>query len=260
MTAWLEQEGRGEAAVHFRLRDWLVSRQRFWGAPIPIVHCPSCGEVAVPDDELPVRLPKADLRLGGESLSRRPTWKHVACPNCGGEATRDTDTMDTFVDSSWYLFRYCSPGYDDGPFRREDVDRWMPVGQYTGGVEHAILHLLYTRFFTKVLYDLGSVGFTEPFPRLMNQGQVIYDGASMSKSKGNIVEPMPLVERWGADSMRLVMLFAGPFEDDIDWKVIEGTTRTAAPVCTHGSGACSRPSATRWSGVSRPRSPGRSCV
>jgi leucyl-tRNA synthetase len=224
VTAWLEQEGRGKATVNFRLRDWLLSRQRYWGAPIPIIHCPTCGEVAVPDDELPVLLPEdADFQLGGESpLARHPTWKHVRCPSCGGEATRDTDTMDTFVDSSWYLFRYCSPGYEGGPFRREDVDRWMPVGQYTGGVEHAILHLLYTRFFTKVLYDLGMVGFTEPFPRLMNQGQVIYDGASMSKSKGNIVEPMPLVERWGADTMRLIMLFAGPFEDDIDWKLIAG--------------------------------------
>jgi leucyl-tRNA synthetase len=224
VTAWLEREGRGEATVNFRLRDWLLSRQRYWGAPIPIVHCPTCGEVPVPDDELPVLLPDdADFQLGGESpLARHPTWKHVRCPSCGGAATRDTDTMDTFVDSSWYLFRYCSPGYEGGPFRREDVDRWMPVGQYTGGVEHAILHLLYTRFFTKVLYDLGMVGFTEPFPRLMNQGQVIYDGASMSKSKGNIVEPMPLVERWGADSMRLIMLFAGPFEDDIDWKLIAG--------------------------------------
>jgi len=224
VTAWLEREGRGEATVNFRLRDWLLSRQRYWGAPIPIVHCPTCGEVPVPDDDLPVLLPDdADFQLGGESpLARHPTWKHVRCPSCGGEATRDTDTMDTFVDSSWYLFRYCSPGYEGGPFRREDVDRWMPVGQYTGGVEHAILHLLYTRFFTKVLYDLGMVGFTEPFPRLMNQGQVIYDGASMSKSKGNIVEPMPLVERWGADSMRLIMLFAGPFEDDIDWKLIAG--------------------------------------
>ncbi|HYJ61781.1 MAG TPA: leucine--tRNA ligase, partial [Actinomycetota bacterium] len=223
VVAWLDAEGRGRAAVHFRLRDWLISRQRYWGAPIPIVHCPSCGEVAVPDDQLPVELPEdADFSLGGESpLARHPTWKHVACPSCGGDAVRDTDTMDTFVDSSWYFLRYCSPGYEEGPFRREDVDRWMPANQYTGGVEHAILHLLYCRFFTKVLHDLGMVGFVEPFPRLMNQGQVIYDGGSMSKSKGNIVEPMPLIERWGADTMRLTMLFAGPFEDDIDWKLIE---------------------------------------
>jgi leucyl-tRNA synthetase len=231
VTAWLEERGCGEATVNYRLRDWLLSRQRFWGAPIPIVHCPACGEVAVPDDELPVLLPEdADFQLGGESpLARHPTWKHVRCPTCGGEATRDTDTMDTFVDSSWYLFRYCSPGYDEGPFRREDVDRWMPVGQYTGGVEHAILHLLYTRFFTKVLYDLGMVGVEEPFPRLMNQGQVIYDGASMSKSKGNIVEPMPIVERWGADTVRLLVLFAGPFEDDIDWKLIAGEDPNRRP-------------------------------
>jgi leucyl-tRNA synthetase len=223
VTEWLEREGRGRRAVQFRLRDWLISRQRYWGAPIPIVHCPDCGEVAVPDEELPVLLPPdVDFQPGGESpLARHPTFKHVECPRCGRAAERDTDTMDTFVDSSWYLFRYCSPGYEEGPFRREDVDRWMPVGQYTGGVEHAILHLLYTRFFTKVLYDMGMVGFTEPFPKLMNQGQVIYGGASMSKTKGNIVEPMPIVERWGADSMRLTMLFAGPFEDDIDWALIE---------------------------------------
>ena len=224
VAAWLEQEGRGRAAVQYRLRDWLLSRQRYWGAPIPIVHCPSCGEVPVPDDQLPVLLPDdVDFQPGGESpLARHPTWKHVSCPNCGADAVRDTDTMDTFVDSSWYFFRYCSPGYEDGPFRPADAERWMPVSQYTGGVEHAILHLLYSRFFTKVLYDLGMVSFVEPFPKLMNQGQVIYDGASMSKTKGNIVEPMPLVERWGADTMRLTMLFAGPFEDDIDWKLIAG--------------------------------------
>ncbi len=224
VTAWLESEGRGRAAVNFRLRDWLISRQRYWGAPIPIVHCPSCGEVAVPDADLPVLLPEdADFQPGGESpLARHPTWKKVACPSCGDAAGRDTDTMDTFVDSSWYLFRYCSPGYEDGPFRPEDVARWMPVGQYTGGVEHAILHLLYTRFFTKVLHDIGLVSFVEPFPKLMNQGQVIYGGFSMSKTRGNIVEPMPIVERWGADSIRLIMLFAGPFDDDIDWKLIEG--------------------------------------
>ena len=143
--------------------------------------------------------------------------------------------MDTFVDSSWYFFRYCSPGFEGGPFRREDVDRWMPTDQYTGGVEHAILHLLYCRFFTKALYDFGLVGFTEPFPRLMNQGQVIYGGASMSKTKGNVVEPMPIVERWGADSMRLIMLFAGPFEDDIDWKLIAGDPNK-------------RPGVTAWAG------------
>ena len=224
VTAWLAAEGRGMAAINFRLRDWLISRQRSWGPPIPIVHCPACGEVAVPDDQLPIVLPEdVDFQPGGDSpLARHATWKHVSCPSCGGQAERDTDTLDTFVDSSWYFFRYCSPGYEDGPFRREDVDRWMPVGQYTGGVEHAILHLLYSRFFTKVLFDLGMVGFTEPFLRLRNQGQVIYDGAAMSKSKGNIVEPMPLIQRWGADTMRLTMLFAGPFEDDIDWKLISG--------------------------------------
>jgi len=224
VVEWLQTEGRGRAAVNFRLRDWLISRQRYWGAPIPIVHCPEHGEVAVPDDQLPVLLPEdVDFQPGGESpLARHPTWKHVPCPTCGAAATRDTDTMDTFVDSSWYFFRYCSPGYEGGPFRREDVDRWMPANQYTGGVEHAILHLLYCRFITKALYDMGMVGFVEPFPRLMNQGQVIYGGASMSKTKGNIVEPMPIVERWGADTMRLIMLFAGPFEDDIDWKLIAG--------------------------------------
>jgi leucyl-tRNA synthetase len=221
---WLESEGRGRAAVNFRLRDWLISRQRYWGPPIPIIHCPVHGEVPVPDDQLPVLLPEdVDFQPGGESpLARHPTWKHVTCPIGGEDATRDTDTMDTFVDSSWYFFRYCSPGYEGGPFRREDVDRWMPANQYTGGVEHAILHLLYCRFLTKALYDMGMIGFVEPFPRLMNQGQVIYGGASMSKTKGNIVEPMPIVERWGADTMRLIMLFAGPFEDDIDWKLIAG--------------------------------------
>jgi len=224
VAAWLETEGRGRAAVTYRLRDWLISRQRYWGAPIPIVHCEVDGEVPVPEDELPVLLPEeVDFQPGGESpLARHPSWAKVVCPRCGRDARRDTDTMDTFVDSSWYFFRYCSPGDTDGPFRPEDVARWMPTNQYTGGVEHAILHLLYCRFFTKALFDIAMVPFTEPFPRLMNQGQVIYDGASMSKTKGNIVEPMPLIERWGADTMRLIMLFAGPFEDDIDWKLIAG--------------------------------------
>ncbi|HEV8563416.1 MAG TPA: leucine--tRNA ligase [Actinomycetota bacterium] len=224
VSAWLEAEGRGRPAVTYRLRDWLISRQRYWGAPIPIVHCEECGEVPVPEADLPVLLPEdVDFQPGGESpLARHPSWSKTVCPRCGRDARRDTDTMDTFVDSSWYFFRYCSPGASDAPFHREDVDRWMPVGQYTGGVEHAILHLLYCRFFTKALYDMGMVAFTEPLPKLMNQGQVIYGGASMSKTKGNIVEPMPIVERWGADSMRLIILFAGPFEDDIDWKLIAG--------------------------------------
>jgi len=223
VAQWLEEQGLGRPAVTFRLRDWLISRQRYWGAPIPIIHCDEHGEVPVPLADLPVRLPDdVDFRPGGESpLARHDRFVKTTCPTCGRDARRDTDTMDTFVDSSWYFFRYCSPGYEDGAFRREDVERW-PVSQYTGGVEHAILHLLYARFVTKALYDAGMVPFVEPFARLMNQGQVIFGGASMSKSKGNIVEPMPLVERWGADSMRLTMLFASPFEDDIDWKLIAG--------------------------------------
>ncbi|MDP9329150.1 MAG: leucine--tRNA ligase [Actinomycetota bacterium] len=224
VAEWLREEGRGESAITFRLRDWLISRQRYWGPPIPIIHCEEHGEVAVPDDQLPVLLPEdVDFRPGGESpLARQDSFVKVACPTCGRDARRDTDTIDTFVDSSWYFFRYCSPDDDESVFRVEDVARWMPVGQYTGGVEHAILHLMYSRFITKVLNDMGLVAFTEPFPKLMNQGQVIYGGASMSKTKGNIVAPMPIIERWGADSVRLMLLFAGPFEDDIDWKLISG--------------------------------------
>src|ERR671923_546400 len=223
VSAWLEQQDMGEPSVTYRLRDWLISRQRYWGAPIPIIHCEEHGEVPVPRDELPVELPDdVDFRPGGESpLARHDRFVKAECPICGRDARRDTDTMDTFVDSSWYFMRYASPRYDQGPFRREDLERW-PVNQYTGGIEHAILHLLYARFFTKALYDAGMVPYLEPFPRLMNQGQVIYDGASMSKTKGNLVMPMPLIERWGADTMRLIMLFAGPFEDDIDWKLIAG--------------------------------------
>ncbi len=222
VTRWLEAEGKGRAAVTYRLRDWLISRQRYWGAPIPIIHCEVDGEVPVPEEDLPVLLPDdVDFRPGGESpLARHPEFPTATCPRCGRTARRETDTMDTFVDSSWYFYRYCSPREGDRAFDPEAVARWMPVDQYTGGVEHAILHLLYSRFVCKVLHDMGLVPFTEPFPRLMNQGQVIYGGAAMSKSKGNIVEPMPVVERWGADALRLTMLFAGPFEDDIDWKLI----------------------------------------
>jgi leucyl-tRNA synthetase len=218
----LSERGTGEEAVQYRLRDWLLSRQRFWGAPIPIVHCPSCGEVAVPDDELPVRLPDdmrgADLQPKGQSpLASNAAWVNVACPQCAGPAQRDTDTMDTFVDSSWYFLRYCSPHYADGPFDPEAVRRWMPVTQYVGGVEHAILHLLYSRFFTKVLHDMGMLDFTEPFSALMNQGQVINQGKAMSKSLGNGVDLGGQLGQFGVDAVRLTIVGAGPPEDDIDW-------------------------------------------
>src|SRR6478672_11320715 len=217
----LEADGRGTGTVNFRLRDWLLSRQRFWGAPIPIVHCEKCGEVGVPYDELPVRLPElrgADLKPKGVSpLAAAEDWVNVECPNCGGPAKRDSDTMDTFVDSSWYFLRYCSPNYQHGPFDEEAVREWMPAAQYVGGVEHAILHLLYSRFFTKVLHDMGMVDFVEPFSALMNQGQVINQGKAMSKSLGNGVNLGDMIDAYGVDAVRLTMVFAGPPEDDIDW-------------------------------------------
>ncbi|MEV2267120.1 leucine--tRNA ligase [Nonomuraea africana] len=217
----LEERGTGVATVNYRLRDWLLSRQRFWGTPIPIIHCPDCGEVPVPDEQLPVTLP--DLR--GEALSPKGVsplasatdWVNVECPKCGGAAKRDTDTMDTFVDSSWYYLRYTDPGYTDGPFDVEKVRQWGPVDQYVGGVEHAVLHLLYSRFFTKVLHDMGMVDFTEPFLRLLNQGQVINGGKAMSKSLGNGVDLGEQIDSFGVDAVRLTMVFAGPPEDDIDW-------------------------------------------
>ena len=221
ITEQLEADGVGTGTVQFRLRDWLLSRQRFWGCPIPVIHCPSCGEVPVPDDQLPVRLP--DLRgsalapKGTSPLASATDWVNVACPTCGGPAQRDTDTMDTFVDSSWYFFRYCSPGYNQGPFNPDDVKNWMPVAQYVGGVEHAILHLLYMRFFSKVLRDMGLVDFDEPMLRLMNQGQVINQGKAMSKSLGNGVDLGKQIDEFGVDAVRLTMIFAGPPEDDIDW-------------------------------------------
>ena len=216
---WLEAEGKGRPAVSYRLRDWLISRQRYWGCPIPIIHCPACGEVPVPEDDLPVELPEeVDFSPTGESpLAKHAGFLHVTCPRCGGAAKRETDTMDTFVDSSWYFFRYLSPNDHTRAIDPEAVARWMPVDQYVGGIEHAILHLLYCRFFTKVLNDIGLVPFREPFPKLLNQGMVIMDRAKMSKSRGNLVEPMPLVERYGADTIRVTMLFANRPEDDIDW-------------------------------------------
>jgi leucyl-tRNA synthetase len=238
----------GEAATSYRLRDWLLSRQRFWGTPIPIIHCPCCGEVPVPEDQLPVVLPDlrgADLSPKGVSpLAAATDWVNVACPKCGGAAKRDTDTMDTFVDSSWYQFRYCSPGYEGGPFREEDVARWAPVDLYVGGVEHAILHLLYARFFTKVLQDMGLLTFGEPFTRLLNQGQVINGGKAMSKSLGNGVDLGEQIDRFGVDAIRLTMIFASPPEDDIDWadvnpdamvRFLGRVRRIAADVAASGS-------------------------
>jgi leucyl-tRNA synthetase len=218
---YLEERGTGTRAVNFRLRDWLLSRQRFWGCPIPIVHCPSCGEVPVPDDQLPVVLPDlrgADLKPKGTSpLAAAEEWVNVDCPSCGGPAKRDSDTMDTFVDSSWYFLRYCSPHFTDGPFDVEAVRRWMPAAQYVGGVEHAILHLLYSRFFTKVLHDMGMVDFVEPFTALLNQGVVINRGKKMSKSLGNGVSLGDQLAEFGVDAIRLTLVFAGPPEDNIDW-------------------------------------------
>ena len=221
ITEILAEQGQGRAAVSYRLRDWLVSRQRFWGTPIPIVYCAGCGEVPVPDDQLPVVLP--DLRgqdlapKGVSPLAAAEDWVNTECPKCGGAARRDTDTMDTFVDSSWYFLRYCSPGYQHGPFDIEAVRRWSPVDLYVGGVEHAILHLMYARFFVKVLHDMGMIDFGEPFTRLLNQGQVINQGRAMSKSLGNGVDLGEQLAAHGVDAIRLTMIFASPPEDDIDW-------------------------------------------
>jgi leucyl-tRNA synthetase len=199
----------------------LVSRQRYWGTPIPIVHCEKCGEVAVPDSQLPLLLPDAkglDLKPKGQSpLAAATEWVNTNCPQCNGPAKRDTDTMDTFVDSSWYYLRYPSSTNHNEPFNRADIDTWLPVDQYVGGVTHAILHLLYSRFFTKVLYDMKMLDFTEPFSRLLNQGMVVMDGSAMSKSRGNLVRLSDELESHGVDAIRLSMVFSGPPEDDVDW-------------------------------------------
>lgn len=217
----LEAKRLGKATENYRLRDWLISRQRYWGTPIPIIHCAKCGEVPVPLEQLPVRLPDSktvDLKPKGISpLATASEWVNTKCPSCNGAALRDTDTMDTFVDSSWYFLRYTSVNNHEVPFEDSEVKTWLPVDQYVGGVTHAILHLLYSRFFTKALYDMGLVDFTEPFTRLLNQGMVIMDGSAMSKSRGNLVRLSDELERHGVDAIRLSMVFAGPPEDDVDW-------------------------------------------
>jgi leucyl-tRNA synthetase len=217
----LEQSGKAKATKNFRLRDWLISRQRYWGTPIPIIHCDDCGEVPVPATSLPVELPSAeglDLKPKGTSpLGGAEEWVNVACPTCGKPAKRDTDTMDTFVDSSWYFLRYLSPKSETEAFPVQAAKDWAPVDQYVGGVTHAILHLLYARFFTKVLHDIGLVDFDEPFTRLLNQGMVLMNGSAMSKSRGNIVALSEQLDEHGVDAVRITMAFAGPPEDDIDW-------------------------------------------
>ena len=229
IVVWLESRERGRPAVSFRLRDWLLSRQRYWGCPIPILYCDECGLVPVPEEDLPVLLPEVEeyVPKGRSPLAAAEDWVATTCPKCGGPARRETDTMDTFVDSSWYFLRYCDPRNGEAPFDRAMVDYWLPVNQYIGGIEHAILHLLYARFFTKVMYDLGIVGFQEPFARLFNQGMLHYRGAKMSKSKGNVIAPDEMVERYGAESVRLYVLYMGPAEDDKEWQDagIEGMFR-----------------------------------
>jgi leucyl-tRNA synthetase len=220
IVAWLEERGLGRPSVGYRLRDWLLSRQRYWGCPIPIVHCSDCGLVPVPEEELPVLLPEiADYLPKGQSpLAAAEGWVNVDCPRCGKPARRETDTMDTFVDSSWYFLRYVDPDNDRAPFDRALVDYWLPVNQYIGGIEHAILHLMYARFFTKAMNDMDLLGFREPFLRLFNQGMIYRHGAKMSKSKGNVVDPMAYTESYGADTLRLYTLFMGPAEHDKEWQ------------------------------------------
>ena len=224
-----EAQGFGKRRVNYRLRDWLISRQRYWGAPIPIINCEKCGEVLVPEEELPVRLPEdVSFEQGTVSpLSSSEHFLHCKCPKCGGSATRETDTMDTFICSSWYYYRYADPKNTDRPFDRDKVNYWAPVDQYIGGIEHAILHLLYARFFTKVLRDAGMLDFDEPFTNLLTQGMVIKDGAKMSKSLGNVVSPEEIIEKYGADTARLFILFAAPVERDLDWsdQGVEGAYR-----------------------------------
>jgi leucyl-tRNA synthetase len=226
---WLVAQGLGQAKVNFRLRDWGISRQRYWGAPIPVLYCEKDGMVPEREENLPVVLPR-DVQIsgkGGSPLAEVATFVHATCPRCGGKARRDTDTMDTFVESSWYFLRYCSPAYDRGMFEPNAAAYWMPVDQYIGGIEHAVLHLLYARFYTKVLRDLGMLKCDEPFQALLSQGMVIKDGAKMSKSKGNVVDPDDLIRRYGADTARLFSLFAAPPEKDLDWndRGVEGASR-----------------------------------
>ncbi len=226
IAEWMQATGIGTIETHWRLRDWLISRQRYWGTPIPMIYCDQCGIVPVPYEDLPVELPK-DAPFtgeGGSPLGKVKVFVETACPRCKGKARRETDTMATFFDSSWYFLRFCSPHHNDEPFARDEAQYWMPVDQYIGGIEHAILHLLYSRFFTKFFKDLGMITFDEPFKRLLTQGMVLKDGEVMSKSKGNTVDPDSIIKEYGADTLRLFILFAAPPETELEWddRGIEG--------------------------------------
>jgi len=234
IAEWMETKGIGRRTVNWRLRDWLISRQRYWGTPIPVIYCPKCGIAPVPEKDLPVVLPKGVkfTGKGGSPLSQVKEFTDTKCPKCGGTARRETDTMATFIDSSWYFLRFCSPRDDKAAFDKADVGYWMPVDQYIGGIEHAVLHLLYSRFFTKFLKDIGMLGFDEPFQRLLTQGMVLKDGEVMSKSRGNIVDPDEIIAKYGADTMRLFILFAAPPETELEWEErgTEGAFRFLARV------------------------------
>ncbi|MDP2299734.1 MAG: leucine--tRNA ligase [Coriobacteriia bacterium] len=245
VTEWLAERGRGRFSINFRLRDWLISRQRYWGNPIPAVHCPACGLVPVPEAELPVVLPMEVDITRGETLADHPEFYETACPTCGGAARRETDTMDTFTCSSWYYFRYCDARNDTAPFSRERADYWMPVDQYIGGIEHAILHLLYSRFFTKVFRDMGLTSAAEPFTNLLTQGMVKKDGETMSKSRGNVVAPEDMVARYGADALRAFILFMAPPDKDLDWNQdgLEGMYRFLTRLWRYVTDVASAPSA-----------------
>ncbi len=240
IVGWLDREGRGFASVSYRLRDWLVSRQRYWGCPIPVVYCDTCGMVPVPDEDLPVELPDIEdyQPKGRPPLAAAEDWVNVSCPSCGGPARRETDTMDTFVDSSWYFLRYCDPHNEEVAFDRDVMAEWMPVDQYIGGVEHAILHLMYARFWIKAFADMGLLDVQEPFRALFTQGMILGpDGTKMSKSAGNVISPMPAVERYGADAARCYILFIGPADQDAAWaeKSLEGVFRFLARLWRLGS-------------------------
>jgi leucyl-tRNA synthetase len=229
IVEWLRKQGKGAPAVSFRLRDWSFSRQRYWGCPIPIIYCDDCGIVPVPYDELPLLLPEVDdyQPKGKPPLASNEEWIRVPCPSCGKEGRREADTMDTFVDSSWYFLRYVDPHNDRAPFDRRVVDYWLPVSQYIGGIDHLTGHLLYSRFFVKAMNDMSMLGFREPFARLFHQGWIQMGGSKMSKTKGNVVGPDALVEAYGADAVRLYLLFMGPGDQDMEWSDagVEGMVR-----------------------------------